>query len=211
MISHALRSISTPSSLISRAVRPLASSSARHFHSPFVVLNDNSPLTSPPSSTSTVSPVYEKQFDFSPEPVDSPSGGRTYVVSEPDASSKFYEVPSGAYPTSAPYVNFTPTEAPDTHGAQVSSTSSTPLAHPQTIRTVPQNRSGVGESSAVRHAEAPGEMGERGGGHGGLGLVDKKGTVPGELPGTDRNPPPVGDIGEKFGRQGLDGAWKERK
>jgi hypothetical protein len=101
--------------------------------------------------------------------------------------------------------------APDTHGAQVSSTSSTPLAHKQTIRTVPQNRSGVGESAAVRYAEAPGEMGERGGGHGGLGLMDKEGTVAAELPGTDRNPPPIGDVGEKFGRMGLDGAWKARK
>jgi hypothetical protein len=197
-MSVALRRVSQPSSI-------------RQFHSPFVTLKDNSPLTSPPSASSSVSPIYEKQFDSSPEPVPSPSGRRTYVVSEPDASSKFYEVPSGAYPTSAPYVNYTPTEAPETHGAQVSSTSSTPLAHKQTIRTVPQHRKGVGESAAVRYAEAPGEMGERGGGHGGLGLMDKEGTVPGELPGTDRNPPPIGDVGEAFGRKGLDAAWKGRK
>lgn len=159
MMSRILRSMSTGSRLVSR---PLPSSSYRQFHSPFVVLKGDSPLT-PPPSPSSVSSVYEKQHDSSPEPVHSPSGRRTYVVSEPDASSKYYEVPSGAYPTSAPYVNPTPTEAPDTHGAQVSSTSSTPLAHKQTIRTVPQNRSGVGESAAVRHAEAPGEMGKRGG------------------------------------------------
>jgi hypothetical protein len=41
--------------------------------------------------------------------------------------------------------------------------------------------------------------------------MDKEGTVAGELPGTDRNPPPIGDVGEKFGRMGLDGAWKARK
>jgi hypothetical protein len=63
----------------------------------------------------------------------------------------------------------------------------------------------------VRHAEAPGEMGERGGSHGGLGLVDAKGTVPGEFSGTDRNLPPIGRVGEAFGRQGLDSAWKHRR
>lgn len=211
MMSRAIRSMSTGFRLVSCPARPLPSSSLRQFHSPFVILKDNSPLTSPPSPSSSVSSVYEKQFDSSPEPVRSPSGRRTYVVSEPDTSSKYYEVPSGAYPTSAPYVNFTSTEAPDTNGAQVSSTSSALLAHKQTIRTVPQNRSGVGESAAVRYAEAPGEMGKRGGSHGGLGLMDKKGTVAGEFPGTDRNPPPIGQVGEAFGRKGLDDAWKQRK
>ncbi|KAF8223838.1 hypothetical protein L208DRAFT_1411247 [Tricholoma matsutake] len=201
------RTLSASYRLLSR------SSYSRQFHSPFVVLKDNSPLTSPPASTSSasVSPVYEKQFDSSPEPVHSPSGRRTYVVSEPDTSSKFYSVPSGAYPTSAPYVNFAPTEAPDTHGAQVSSTSSTPLAHKQTIRTVPQHKTGVGQSAAVRHAEAPSEMGKRGGSHGGLGLMDKKGTLPAELPGMESNPPPLGAVGEAFGRKGLDGAWNRRR
>jgi hypothetical protein len=136
------------SSTISAALRRV-SCPARQFHSPFVTLKD-SPLTSPPSASASVSPIYEKQFDSSPEPVNSPSGRRTYVVSEQDASSKYYEVPSGAYPTSAPYVNFTHTEAPDTYGAQVSSTSSTRLAHKHTIRTVSQNRSGFGESAAVK-------------------------------------------------------------
>jgi hypothetical protein len=116
MMSRILRSMSTGSRLIT------SPSSHRQFHSPFAVLKGDSPLT-PPSSPSSVSSVYEKQHDSSPEPVHTPSGRRTYVVSEPDASSKYYEVPSGAYPTSAPYVHLTPTEAPDTHGAQVSSTS----------------------------------------------------------------------------------------
>lgn len=211
MMSRILRSMSTSSRLASCPVRHLPFSSTRQFHSPFVVLKDNSPLTSPPSPTSSVSSVYEKQSDSSPEPVNSPSGRRTYVVSEPDASSKFYEVPSGAYPTSAPYVNFTPTEAPETDGAQVSSTSSTTLAHKHTIRTVPQHKAGVGESAAVRYAEAPGEMGKRGGSHGGMGLMDKEGTISAELPGTDRNPPPIGSVGEAFGKKGLNGAWKGRK
>lgn len=198
------RLLSKNSCSISRLSRPSAS---RSFHTPFAVLG-NSPLTSPPPPTSS---VYEKQLDHSPEPIDTFSGTRTYVVSEPDASSKFYEVPSGAYPTSAPYVNFTPTETPNSDGALVSSTSSTPLAHEQTTRTVPQHKGGVGESSAVRHAQAPGQMGERGGSHGGLGLMDEKGTIPSEVSPIDRNPPPDGDIAETFSKKGIRDAWKERK
>lgn len=176
----------------------------RPFHTPFAVLG-NSPLTSPPPPT-----AYEKQSDHSPEPVDTSSGTRTYVVSEPDASSKFYEVPSGAYPTSAPYINFTATEAPNTDGAQVSSTSSTPLAHEQTTRTVPQHEDGVGESAAVRHRQAPGQMEDRGS-RGGMGLMDEKGTTPPEQTPTDRNPPPDGNVAKNHSKKGIRDAWKERK
>ncbi|KAG6373440.1 hypothetical protein JVT61DRAFT_6593 [Boletus reticuloceps] len=73
----------------------------RAFHSPFVVLNATNHLnTTPPS---TAAPIYEKQHDSSPEPHLSSSGTRTYVVSEPDPSNTPYQVPSGAYPASAPY------------------------------------------------------------------------------------------------------------
>ncbi|KAF9000716.1 hypothetical protein BDQ17DRAFT_1359421 [Cyathus striatus] len=205
-------------SSIASFVRPLArttrrirslSIATRQFHSPFAVLGD-SPLTAPPSPTSTVSALYEKQYDHPNEPFVSHSGTRTYVVSEPDASTKHYEVPSGAYPTSAPYVNFTPTEAPDTKGAQHSSTSSSVLAHQFTTRAAPQNRAGVGESSAVRYRSAPGEMGARGGGYGGQSLADPAGTTPGEGQLADRNPPPDGAAAEAFSRAGVDNAWKLR-
>lgn len=145
----------------------------RAFHSPFAVLG-TSPLS--PSSSS----YYEKQVDYSPEPFPSHSGNRTYVVSQPDAADSHYAVPSGAYPTSVPYVNFTPTQPPNTHAAQISSTSSDQLAHPFTTRAAPQHTGGVGESAAVRYASAPGEMGARGGGYGGQALVDTKGTTPGQ-------------------------------
>ncbi|TFK40134.1 hypothetical protein BDQ12DRAFT_680402 [Crucibulum laeve] len=183
---------------------------ARSFHSPFVVLG-NSPLTAPPSASSNVSSVYEKYNEHYNEPFISSSGTRTYVVSEPDASTRHYQVPAGAYPTSAPYVNFTATEAPDFEGAQTSSTSSSIFAHQFTTRAARQHRGGVGESSAVRHQSAPGEMGARGGGYGGLGIMDKNGTTAGIGELGARNPPPDGAAAESFSKAGVDNAWKLRK
>ncbi|KAG6842281.1 hypothetical protein C0991_010569 [Blastosporella zonata] len=188
------------SNTVSRIARPAP---VRAFHSPFAALG-NSPLMS--STPTHPSAVYEKQYDFSPEVV---HGARTlYVVSEPDVTSKHYSVPSGAYPTSSPYVNFASAEAPSKSG-QVSSTSSSLYAHEQTIRTVPTHPGGVGESASVRHAWAPGEMAA--GSDGGLGLMDKMGTIPPQISPTDRNPPPDGSMAEIFSKMGLDEAWKLRK
>ena len=121
-----------------------------------------------------------------------------------------YDVPYGAFPTSAPYVNFAATEPPVT-GPR--SSTSPDLAHPFTTRRVPQNSSGVKESSAVRFREAQGELHTRGGSDGGLGLMDKASTKPGdlgELPSS--NPPPdAPGVAEKFSAMGVDHAWKARK
>lgn len=162
-------------------------SSLRAFHSPFVALKaaSQSPLTSSPAPSATVSPInaplssYEKQADYyASEPHVSSAGTRTYVVSEPDPSNTAYEVPYGAYPTSAPYVNYPLADAPPNPEGKYSSTSST-QPHPYTTsaRAVPQNKYGVGDSAAVRNAEAPGEMGRRGGSYGGLGLMDETTTT----------------------------------
>lgn len=62
----------------------------------------------------------------------------------------------------------------------------------------------------MRHAQAPGEMDDRGGSRGGQGLVDKEGTVPGNGTGA-RNPPPDGDVAENFSKKGVKDAWKARK
>lgn len=92
----------------------------------------------------------------------------------------------------------------------MSSTSSS-LAHPVLTRAVPQNESGVGESSAIRHADAPGSMGQRGGSEGGVGLADAQGTRAGEGSLADRNPPPIeSKVVEKFSKMGKD-AWQARK
>ncbi|KAH9949959.1 hypothetical protein B0H21DRAFT_725515 [Amylocystis lapponica] len=201
-----LRSLSKHTRALSHTV-PTKPSTARAFHSPFVSLS--SPLTTPPPPTSHVSPLYEKQLDHSPDPQVSSAGTRTYVVSEPDPANTPYAVPSGAYPTSAPYQHYAATELPATEGAQYASTSPG-LAHPITSRA-PQNESGVKESSAVRHSNAPGEMHERGGSAGGLGLMDKAGTRAGSGSLAERNPPPLFEYAEKFAKAGVDNAWKERK
>ncbi|KAH7884696.1 hypothetical protein F5I97DRAFT_1489646 [Phlebopus sp. FC_14] len=180
-MSTTLRSFTALVRACPRAQKTTFLAHTRSFHSPFVVLNDASPLTSPPTATSTVSPitapVYEKQHDHSPEPRLTSSGTHTYVVSEPDPSNTPYQVPSGAYPTSAPYVMPSPTTAPNPEG--VYSSTSASLPHPYTTRAVPQNEAGIGESAAVRYGEAPGEMGRRGGSYGGLGLMSESGTKPG--------------------------------
>lgn len=113
-----------------------------------------------------------------PEPRVSHNGSKTYVVSSPDPKDTHYEVPSGAFATSASYAPATATSAPNGQSFPHSS-SSTSTAHPNTTNRVPKNDAGVGESAAVRWAEAPGEMGERGGSRAGLGMMDRKSTSPG--------------------------------
>lgn len=151
------------SPLVAR-LRLLSRTPIRAFHSPFVALSASSRLTTP--SPSTAAPIYEKQDDSSPEPHLSSSGTRTYVVSEPDPSNTPYEVPSGAYPTSMPYVDLgTPNpEAP------YSSTGAS-LHHPYNTRTVE-------ESAEIRNTKVPGEIGRSGGSHSGIGLMDAAGTKP---------------------------------
>ncbi|OCH94400.1 hypothetical protein OBBRIDRAFT_142966 [Obba rivulosa] len=184
-------SLSTSFSALRAASKHARSlSGMRRFHSPFAQFAD-SPLTAPPSPTSSA--MNQKQDHHSPDPKLSAGGTRTYVVSQPDPADAPYEVPSGAYPTSAPYENYPPTEPP--RGGQ----------------PVPQNESGVMESSAVRHSEAPGEMHRRGGSYGGTGMMDPKSTTPGQGELADRNPPPLHETAEKFSKLGVDNAWKERR
>lgn len=50
------------------------------------------------------------------------------------------------------------------------------------------------------------------GSNGGLDLMDKKGSVKkGDAELASRNPPPIGDVAEKFSKAGVDEAWKQRK
>ncbi|KAF9046900.1 hypothetical protein BDZ89DRAFT_941940, partial [Hymenopellis radicata] len=140
--------------------------------------------TPPPPSTANPG-WYDKQYDFSHEPVVSHSGQHTYVVSQPDPSSTHYHVPSGAYPTSAPYTN----DAPAADGMQFSSAGNG-FAHPVTAMQH------GGFSAAVRFSSAPGRKSD-----GGLG---KEGT--GEL--ADRND---SSGAAEYSKLGLDKAWKARK
>lgn len=215
-MSSVLRNLSKHSRSLSAASRsPLISAPApratRAFHSPFAVLaSSESPLTRAPSPTSTARGLYEKNIEHPSEPFTSGAGHRTYVVSSPDPANTPYEVPSGAYPTSAPYENYTRTEAPVPPNAQYASTAPG-LAHPITGK-VPRNDAGVGESAAIRYREAPGEMHARGGSYGGQGVVDAAGTrqgPDGELP--DVNASPLHENAPRFSQGGVDNAWKERK
>ncbi|TDL17385.1 hypothetical protein BD410DRAFT_708169, partial [Rickenella mellea] len=135
---------------------------------------------------------YEKHHDVVHDPTVSHSGKRTYVVSQPDVAHTPYEVPSGAYHNSSPYTTGAPQSSPPpTRPGDEPSSSSNSAAHPYTTTRVQRNEDGVGESGAVRFRGAPGGMGDRGGGDGGLGLMDKKSTKAGpegEL--VDRKPPP---------------------
>ncbi|KAF8640215.1 hypothetical protein AX16_010112 [Volvariella volvacea WC 439] len=110
-MSSILRAASKPAFTVSRVLSSSSATQCRKFHSPFAALG-RSPLASATTTNASASQVpfsmYEKQLDTSPEPILSNSGTRTYVVSEPDATSKFHEVPSGAYNTSSPYKNDAP-------------------------------------------------------------------------------------------------------
>ncbi|KAF6754543.1 hypothetical protein DFP72DRAFT_899371 [Ephemerocybe angulata] len=168
-----------------RASKQLAAASGvravRAFHTPFAVLGP-SPLPSSSGSANSFAAQYEKQYDTTHEPFVSSSGHRTYVVSEPDASYKHYAVPAGAYPTSAPYVQFAATEAPELQYDRndVSSTAADILAHPFTA------------SAALNEASA-----EKRGASGAKRL-------------SDRNPQPDGPAAAKFSKGGVQNAWKMR-
>jgi len=199
-------SLSQKLAAVARAVpKPVG---VRHFHSPFAVLG-GAPSTAPVSSTAESKFAYEKQTDYSAEPITEHTGYRTYVVSQPDESFKHYQVPAGAYPTSSPYIHFAAAANGPEPGLNYASTSPS-LAHPFTTRAVPQNSSGVGESSAIRYRSAPGEMGARGGSYGGMKLMDKDGTTHGKGQLAERNPPPDSPAAEKFSKAGIDNAWKLR-
>lgn len=203
-MSSTLRTVAKHARVLSQRAGPSTLSSTRHIHSAFTAQSTRTRTASPLTESHKETPQTSEPFDATA------SGSQTYVVSEPHPADKRYGVPSGAYPTSAPFQNFTGTEKPEHE--PISSTSSQ-SAHPATTRAVPHNESGIGESSAVRHATAPGEMGKRGGGRGGLRMMDPAGTKkPSDAELASRNPPPsFGEETEKFAKAGVDEAWKLRK
>ena len=149
-MSSVLRAVSKHTRSLSAASRSPVAGPSRAFHSPFAVLSSaQSPLTMPPTpkpAPSSAAGIYEKNIQYDSEPFTSGAGHRTYVVSTPDPANTPYEVPSGAYPTSAPYQNYTRTEAPVRSGAQFASTS-TGFAHPLTNKVPRTTASGVQRGS----------------------------------------------------------------
>ena len=151
-------------------------------------VTDKAPLREPPSGANKLSArdltegTYEKDVETSPEPFTTYSGTRSYVVNEPDPADSKYEIPTGAYHSTAPYQKQQGVKYEGLggeRGGKEGSSSSSELAHPVTTNRVPRHEGGVGESAAVRFGSSPGEMGQRGGGDGGLGLMDKEGTKEG--------------------------------
>ncbi|KAI0649429.1 hypothetical protein C8Q79DRAFT_950502 [Trametes meyenii] len=151
-MSTVLRALSKHARTVSSASRSVPSTS-RAFHSPFAVLSTSqSPLTTPPATSSTAGGFYEKQLDYSSDPFISSAGHRTYVVSEPDPANTPYQVPSGAYPTSAPYQNYARTEAIPSEGVQYASTAPG-YAHPITQKAQRNELPDVNPPPLFEHAE----------------------------------------------------------
>ena len=147
-----------------------------------------SPLFGSPSDPNKLSAqdltegTYEKELETSSEPFTTYSGTRSYVVNEPDPADSKYEIPTGAYHSTAPYEKLEEAKYEGyggEKGVRDGSSTSSEVAHPVTTKQVPRHEGGVGESAAVRSGSSPGEMGKRGGGDGGLGLMDKEGTKEG--------------------------------
>jgi hypothetical protein len=104
-------------SFIFLALRAHNTIRSRSFHSAFTILDD---------SHLKIASQYEKQYDHPAQPIPSHFGYRTYMVSEPDASTRHYQVPAGAYHCSASlltasYINLV-TPKPSTKGEQHTST-----------------------------------------------------------------------------------------
>ncbi|KAF9791011.1 hypothetical protein BJ322DRAFT_1039159 [Thelephora terrestris] len=169
--------------LLTRFITSSSNPASRTSAAKVKVAEGEAPLSKPPSDPNKLSArdltegTYEKGQETSPEPITTYSGTRSYVVNEPDPADSKYEIPTGAYHSTAPYEKLTEVKYERYEGER--SSSSSEVAHPVTTKRVPRHEGGVGESAAVRFASSPGEMGDRGGGDGGLGLMDKEGTTEG--------------------------------
>jgi len=166
------------------------------------IVEGDAPLFKPPSDPNKLSArdltegTYEKELETSPEPFTTHSGTRSYVVNEPDPADSKYEIPTGAYHSTASYERLEEVKYEGyggERGVREGSSTSSEVAHPVTTKRVPKHEGGVGESAAVRHGSSPGEMGKRGGGDGGLGLMDKEGTKEG-VDWVLENRPPTGKV-----------------
>ena len=113
------------------------------------VVEGEAPLSKPPSDPNKLSArdltegTYEKELETSSEPITTFSGTRSYVVNEPDPEDAKYQIPTGAYHSTAPYEKPQGVRYGELREKEGSSTSSE-LAHPVTTGRVPRREAGAG-------------------------------------------------------------------
>jgi len=89
--------------------------------------------------------TYEKELETSSEPVTTYSGTRSYVVNEPDPADSKYEIPTGAYHSTASYKKLEGVKYEGyggERGVREGSSSSSELAHPVTTKRARDGGSG---------------------------------------------------------------------
>lgn len=109
------------------------------------ILEGDAPLFKSPSDPNKLSArdltedIYTKEHETSPEPITTHSGTRSYVVNEPDPADSKYEVPTGAYHSTASYEELKGAKY-EGHGGEKGvregSSASSELAHPVTTKRV---------------------------------------------------------------------------
>jgi len=160
------------------------------------VVEGEAPLFKPPSNPNKLSArdltegTYEKELETSSEPFTTHSGTRSYVVNEPDPADSKYEIPTGAYHSTASFEKSE--EVKYEGGVGEGSSTSSETAHPVTTKRVPRLEKGVGASAGVGSGSSPGEIRQKGGGDGGSELMDKEGTKEGVDWVLESEPPPAG-------------------
>ena len=87
---------------------------SRTFAAKVKVVEGEAPLSKPPSDPNKLSArdltegTYEKHHETSSDPITTYSGTRSYIVDEPDPVDSKYEIPAGAYHSTASYEKLQP-------------------------------------------------------------------------------------------------------
>ena len=140
---------------LSRAIKPAFTQPVRPIQSRTItssfptsaaktkVAEGEAPLFKPPSDPNKLSArdltegTYEKELETSSEPFTTHSGTRSYVVNEPDPADSKYEIPTGAYHSTASYEKVEEVRYEGfggEKGVREGSSTSSEVAHPVTTK-----------------------------------------------------------------------------